>query len=152
MPRNKVRKQFTQPGVFERGHIIGLREAGWSIRRIAQHVGYTDVTVARIWRQWTQHGTYQRQPGSGRPRQTVPREDRRLVRQARNDPTSTVADIQRAVGPSINQPISGRTICRRLHDVGLRSRRPLRRLPLTALHRRKRIAVQDGHGASNGIA
>ncbi|KAI4902809.1 hypothetical protein NFI96_004321 [Prochilodus magdalenae] len=51
------------------------------------------------------------------------------------DPTTTIADIQRAVIPSM----SGSTIGRRLHDAGLHAHRPLPRLSLTPRHRHQRL-------------
>ena len=139
MPRRRVRQQFAQLDAFERGRIIGMREAGWTFRRIARHTGRADVTVARCWRQWIEEGTHTRQAGSGRPAVTTRRANRRIVRQARSNPTATIADIQRAVLPSLQHPVSASTIARRLHDTGLHARRPLRRLPLTPQQRRHRL-------------
>ncbi|GFW91841.1 HTH_38 domain-containing protein [Trichonephila clavipes] len=87
-----------------RGRIIGLREAGWSNRRISRHLGRSDMVVARCWQQWITEGRVYRRGG---------------VR---------------------THPVPSReTIRRRLTEVGLRSRRPLRRLPLTPHHRQCRL-------------
>ncbi|GFV12916.1 HTH_Tnp_Tc3_2 domain-containing protein [Trichonephila clavipes] len=95
MPLRRNRRQYEQLTDFDRGRIIGLREAGWSNRRIGRHLGRSDmVEVARCWQQWD----HRRHP--------VP---------------------------------SRETIRRRLTEVGLRSRRPLRRLPLTPHHRQCRL-------------
>ncbi|GFV54833.1 HTH_Tnp_Tc3_2 domain-containing protein [Trichonephila clavipes] len=85
------RRQYEQLTDFDRGRIIGLREAGWSNRRIGRHLGRSDMVVARCWQQWITEGP------------------------------------------------SRETIRRRLTEVGLRSRRPLRRLPLTPHHRQCRL-------------
>ncbi|GFV21055.1 hypothetical protein TNCV_1534191, partial [Trichonephila clavipes] len=92
------RRQYEQLTDFDRGRIIGLREAGWSNRRIGRHLGRNDMVVARCW----QHVDHRRHP--------VP---------------------------------SRETIRRRLTEVGLRSRRPLRRLPLTPHHRQCRLDFAD---------
>ncbi|GFV11825.1 HTH_Tnp_Tc3_2 domain-containing protein [Trichonephila clavipes] len=84
MPLRRNRRQYEQLTDFDRGRIIGLREAGWSNRRIGRHLGRSDMVVARV--------------------------------------LATV-DHRR----------------RRLTEVGLRSRRPLRRLPLTPHHRQCRL-------------
>ncbi|GFX56441.1 HTH_Tnp_Tc3_2 domain-containing protein [Trichonephila clavipes] len=34
----------------------GLREAGWSNRRIGRHLGRSDMVVARCWQQWITEG------------------------------------------------------------------------------------------------
>ncbi|GFW61871.1 hypothetical protein TNCV_4668961 [Trichonephila clavipes] len=39
MPRRRIRAHFEQLSEFERGPIIGLKEAGWANRRIARHMG-----------------------------------------------------------------------------------------------------------------
>ncbi|GFX68732.1 HTH_38 domain-containing protein [Trichonephila clavipes] len=90
MPLRRNRRQYEQLTDFDRGRIIGLREAGWSNRRIGRHLGRSDMVVARCWQQWITEGE------------------------------CTVAEVP-----------SRETIRRRLTEVGLRSRRPLRRLPLT---------------------
>ncbi|GFW43796.1 transposable element Tcb2 transposase [Trichonephila clavipes] len=91
MPLRRNRRQYEQLTDFDRGRIIGLREAGWSNRRIGRHLGRSDMVVARCWKQW------------------------------------------------ITEVPSRETIRRRLTEVGLRSRRPLRRLPLTPHYRQCRL-------------
>ncbi|GFU85046.1 hypothetical protein TNCV_1553091 [Trichonephila clavipes] len=93
MPLRRNRRQYEQLTDFDRGRIIGLREAGWSNRRIGCHLGRSDMVVT--------------------------------------------VDHRRHPGPSRE------TIRRRLTEVGLRSRRPLRRLPLTPHHRQCRLVFAD---------
>ncbi|GFX98844.1 transposable element Tc1 transposase [Trichonephila clavipes] len=52
MPLRRNRRQYEQLTDFDRGRIIGLREAGWSNRRIGRHLGRSDMVVARCWQQW----------------------------------------------------------------------------------------------------
>ncbi|GFX23391.1 HTH_Tnp_Tc3_2 domain-containing protein [Trichonephila clavipes] len=84
------------------------------------------------------HRVYRR-GGSGRPRNTNDREDRAIRRVATSAPTTSLASIQRHLPPSRHPVPSRETIRRRLTEVGLRSRRPLRRLPLTPHHRQCRL-------------
>ncbi|GFW73234.1 hypothetical protein TNCV_2798981 [Trichonephila clavipes] len=42
MPLRRNRRQYEQLTDFDRGRIIGLREAGWSNRRIGRHLGRSD--------------------------------------------------------------------------------------------------------------
>ncbi|GFU05290.1 hypothetical protein TNCV_964731 [Trichonephila clavipes] len=51
MPLRRNRRQYEQLTDFDRGRIIGLREAGWSNRRIGRHLGPGDMVVARCWQQ-----------------------------------------------------------------------------------------------------
>ncbi|GFU51139.1 HTH_Tnp_Tc3_2 domain-containing protein [Trichonephila clavipes] len=71
--------------------------------------------------------------GQGRPRNTNDREDRAIRRVATSAPTTSLASIQRHLPPSRHPVPSRETI------FGLRSRRPLRRLPLTPHHRQCRL-------------
>ncbi|GFV14539.1 HTH_Tnp_Tc3_2 domain-containing protein [Trichonephila clavipes] len=89
------------------------------------------MVVARCWQQWITEGRVYRRGGSGRPRNTNDREDRAIRRVATSAPTTSLASIQRHLPPSRHPVPSRETIRRRLTEVGLRSRRPLRRLPLT---------------------
>ncbi|GFX97228.1 transposable element Tc1 transposase [Trichonephila clavipes] len=77
--------------------------------------------------------------GSGRPRNTNDREDRAIRRVATSAPTTSLASIQRHLPPSRHPVPSRETIRRRLTEVALRSRRPLRRLPLTPYYRQCRL-------------
>ncbi|GFY06251.1 transposable element Tcb2 transposase [Trichonephila clavipes] len=96
MPLRRNRRQYEQLTDFDRGRIIGLREAGWSNRRIGRHLGRSDMLGVG---------------NSGSQKVEC-----------------TVAEVP-----------SRETIRRRLTEVGLRSRRPLRRLPLTPHHRQCRL-------------
>ncbi|GFS60726.1 transposable element Tcb2 transposase [Trichonephila clavipes] len=72
------------------------------------------------------------------PRHTSHREDHHIVRNARVQPTASLAAIE-AVAPSLGAPVSFRTVRRRMAEGHLGSRRPLRVLPLTPTHRRLRL-------------
>ncbi|GFW99746.1 HTH_Tnp_Tc3_2 domain-containing protein [Trichonephila clavipes] len=50
---------------FERGRIIGLKEAGWANRIIARHMGRSDVVIRRCWQEWVGSSRFQRHDGSG---------------------------------------------------------------------------------------
>ncbi|GFV56666.1 transposable element Tc1 transposase [Trichonephila clavipes] len=139
IPLRRNRRQYEQLTDFDRGRIIGLREAGWSNRRIGRHLGRSDMVVARCWQQWITEGRVYRRGESGRPWNTNDREDRAIRRVATSAPTTSLASIQRHLPPSRHPVPSRETIRRRLTEVGLRSRRPLRRLPLTPHHRQCRL-------------
>ncbi|GFV93731.1 hypothetical protein TNCV_366321 [Trichonephila clavipes] len=98
------------------------------------------MVVARCWQQWAEGRVYRR-GGSGRPRNTNDREDRAIRRVATSD---NVASIDSTPLTSFQTSVPSReTIRRRLTEVGLRSRRPLRRLPLTPHHRQCRLDFAD---------
>ncbi|GFX86528.1 HTH_Tnp_Tc3_2 domain-containing protein [Trichonephila clavipes] len=80
-------------------------------------------------------GRVYRRGGSGRPRNTNDLEDIRRV--ATSAPNVSIDSTP--LSPSRHPVPSRETIRRRLTEVGLRSRRPLRRLPLTPHHRQCRL-------------
>ncbi|GFU53588.1 transposable element Tcb2 transposase [Trichonephila clavipes] len=111
-----------------------MMETGWSSRRVARQLGCSDCVVRRCWNQWIREMSFTRRPGSGRPRRTSRREDRHIVRNARLQSTASSAFIQAEIAPSLEAPVSSRTVGRRLAEVHLGSRSPLRALPLTPTH------------------
>ncbi|GFX02030.1 transposable element Tc3 transposase [Trichonephila clavipes] len=75
---------------------------------------------------------------SGRPRGTTPADDRYIVLQARRNRRQTAGEIARHTTQATGRPISRFTVARRLHSDGLFARRPVRCVPLTPAHRRRR--------------
>ncbi|GFS50089.1 transposable element Tcb2 transposase [Trichonephila clavipes] len=67
---------------------------------------------------------------TGCSRETSRRKDRHIVRNARVQPTASLAAIQTQVTPSLETLVSSRTIRRRLAEGHLGTRCPLRVLPL----------------------
>ncbi|KFM59159.1 hypothetical protein X975_17642, partial [Stegodyphus mimosarum] len=101
---------------FERGgHVVGLKEVGWSYRQIARHLSRSDATIRRCWQECVNHGRTQHQEGSGRPRETTEREDQAIVRAALTAPDASLSSIVRATSASV----TARTIHRRLTERGL---------------------------------
>ncbi|GFX73801.1 transposable element Tc1 transposase [Trichonephila clavipes] len=74
---------------------------------------------------------------SGRPRGTTPADDRYIVLQARRNRRQTAGEIARRTTQATGRPISRFTVARTLHG-GLFARRPVRCVPLTPAHRRRR--------------
>ncbi|GFX53785.1 transposable element Tc1 transposase [Trichonephila clavipes] len=75
---------------------------------------------------------------SGRPRGTTPADDRYIVLQARRNRRQTAGEIARHTTQTTGRPISRFTVARRLHGGGLFARCPVRCVPLTPAHRRRR--------------
>ncbi|PRD24185.1 UNVERIFIED_CONTAM: hypothetical protein NCL1_44483 [Trichonephila clavipes] len=94
MPLRRFPKQYEQLSQFERGRFTGLMEAGGTAWLVARQLGRSDCVVRRCWDQWIQEMSFTRRPGSGRPRQTIRREDHHIVRNARVQPTALSATIE----------------------------------------------------------
>ncbi|GFX89170.1 transposable element Tc1 transposase [Trichonephila clavipes] len=135
MPGKRARRHFSQLSKFERGLNIGRKAAGWSTRRVAGQVSRSECAVRNCWEQWTREGTHARKTGSGANRKTTRREDRRIVRSALLDPKVTRSMIRADVGVAIVP----QTISRHLAEANLKSKHPLRALPLTPEHRQLRL-------------
>ncbi|GFW32236.1 transposable element Tcb2 transposase [Trichonephila clavipes] len=123
---------------FTRGRIIGKLEEGRSGTSVAAEFGIAHSIVSRLWRQFQTTGTAIRGFSSGRPRGTTPADDRYIVLQARRNRRQTAGKIARHTTQATGRPISRFTVARRLHGGGLFARRPVRCVPLTPAHRRRR--------------
>ncbi|GFV88420.1 transposable element Tcb2 transposase [Trichonephila clavipes] len=121
-----------------RGRIIGKLEEGRSVTSVAAEFGIAHSIVSRLWRQFQTTGTAIRGFSSGRPRGTTPADDRYIVLQARRNRRQTAEEIARHTTQATGRPISRFTVARRLHGGGLFARRPVRCVPLTPAHRRRR--------------
>ncbi|GFX67597.1 transposable element Tc1 transposase [Trichonephila clavipes] len=141
MPRRRKGAKFEQISEFERGKIVGLREAGLSYRAVAARVQRNSSTIMRVSKQWTDEGRTARKSGSGPRNVTSAPDDRRLVRMAQTDRTASskklAAQWSTATGAS--------SIWRRLLQRGLRARIPLYRIPLTQNHRHLRLQWTNVH-------
>ncbi|GFT41140.1 hypothetical protein TNCV_5034271 [Trichonephila clavipes] len=118
--------------------IIGNLEEGRSVTSVAAEFGIAHSIVSRLWRQFQTTGTAIRGFSSGRPRGTTPADDRYIVLQARRNRRQTAGEIARQTTQATGRPISRFTVARRLHGGGLFARRPVRCVPLTPAHRRRR--------------
>ncbi|GFW18958.1 transposable element Tcb1 transposase [Trichonephila clavipes] len=123
---------------FTRGRIIGKLEKGRSVTSVAAEFGIAHSIVSRLWRQFQTTGTAIRGLSSGRPRGTTPADDRYIVLQARRNRRQTAGEIVRHTTQATGRPISRFTVARRLHGGGLFAQRPVRCVPLTPAHRRRR--------------
>ncbi|GFS79298.1 transposable element Tc1 transposase [Trichonephila clavipes] len=80
MPCRRKGAKFEQISEFERGKIVGLREAGLSYRAVAARVQRNSSTIMRVSKQWTDEGRTARISGSGPRNVTSAPDDRRLRR------------------------------------------------------------------------
>ena len=112
---------------FEQGHIVGLREAGLTYRRIAERVGHNVLVECRCFQKWSVEHSQTCRPGSVWPQSTDTCQDQRIVR-------VEVATSGEEIWAHVASPVSPRTIGNCLLATGLRSRVPLARLPPTTRH------------------
>ncbi|GFV02347.1 uncharacterized protein TNCV_855691 [Trichonephila clavipes] len=104
MPLRHFQRLYDQLSQFERRRIIGMMEAGWSARTVARQLGLSDFVVKRCWDQWIRKMSFTRRPCSRRLRLTSRREDRHIVRNAREQLTASSVTIQAQVALSQGVP------------------------------------------------
>ncbi|KFM59374.1 Transposable element Tcb1 transposase, partial [Stegodyphus mimosarum] len=106
--------------------------------KCAAEFGIAHSIVSRLWRQFQTTGTALRGFSSGRPRGTTPADDRYIALQGRRNRRQTAGEIARHTTHSTGRPISRFIVVRRLNVGGLFARLPVRCVPLTPTHRRRR--------------
>jgi len=121
--------------LYRRLQAVFLVALGWAVREVAR------LTAARPWAiyHWVRRYLHTHQPDSlhdaprsGRPPAALRLTDSRILREWRRDPLRlgynttgwTVALLAQHLGQKYGCPISARTLRRRLHQLGLRWKRP----------------------------
>ena len=142
MADKRLRRHLSQD---EMNRGIGMLHSGLSQRHVANVLGVSQSVVSRMWNRFITTDNVRHLHAGGQERSTNEVQDRFLVVQARcrrfDNATSLRRDFQNATGVRI----STQTIRNRLHDAGLRSRRPAIRVPLTRYHVQMRLAWARDH-------
>ncbi|KAK7106294.1 hypothetical protein V1264_017563 [Littorina saxatilis] len=122
---------------------LGRLQAGQSESAIARHFHVSQSTISRLWVRFQATGSVADLPRAGRPRATTAAHDRfiRLLH-LRNRFLSASSSVQALPGP---HRLSDQTVRNRLHEAGLRARRPHRGAVLTRRHRQNRVQWGNQH-------
>ncbi|GFX10223.1 transposable element Tcb1 transposase [Trichonephila clavipes] len=124
---------------FLRGRIIGRTQLEGS-----EELGIAQSVISRLWQRFQDDGNVSRCYSTGRPRVTMPNEDRYLTVTARNK-RSTASDLSRQLSSATGTTVSRQTVYSSLGHIGLDARRPVRCVPLSPTHYHLRLTWSREH-------
>ena len=142
MADRRLRRHLSQD---EKGRGIGMLHSGLSQRQVANVLGVSHSVVSRMWNRFIMTGNVRHLHAGWRERSTDEVQDRFLVVQARHHRFDNATTLRRDFQNATSVRISTQTIRNRLHDAGLRSRRPAIRVPLTRYHMQMCLAWARDH-------
>ena len=122
-----------------RWQIIGYCQGGATQKQAARRFGVSQGEISKLIRKWNQTGGVVDRRRSGRPRKTNQRQDRHLLRLARQNRFMSAMQLRNTWRQQLGYPISRETTNKRLLQAGYRARRPIRRPLLTQRHRAARL-------------
>ncbi len=126
--------------------VVGARQAGLSISKTIDILGFSPTTISRVYREWYEKEkiSSERQLCGWKCLVDV-RGQRRMSRLVRDDIKATVSQITTRYNQGMQNTISECTTRRTLKQMGYRSRRPHRVLLLSAKNRKRRLHFAQAH-------
>lgn len=118
---------------------LGLLEAGFSQRRVAEMMGVSHSVISRAHQRHRETGLYSERPRSGRPVSTTPRNDRYLMNLSLRNRFHSARRLNNDFAAATGVIVSTQTIRNRLHRANMHARRPAQCVPLNPAHRRIRL-------------
>ncbi|GFT67333.1 transposable element Tcb2 transposase [Trichonephila clavipes] len=105
--------------MFTKGRIVEMLESSRSQTEVSRILNVDKSVISRLWQRFQRMGDVTRQPVSGRPRVTTPRQHRYLVIRARRQRGSTARALGLALTVATGIQISRQNVYRRLNHAGL---------------------------------
>ncbi|GFT59902.1 transposable element Tcb1 transposase [Trichonephila clavipes] len=136
-------------GDFLRGRIIGRLKCGRTQLEVSEELEIAQSVISRLWQRLQGDGNVSRCYSTGRPRVTMPNEDRYIYifgsYYQKKQTEHTASDRSRQFSSATGTTVSRQTVYRHLGHIGLYARRPVRWVPLTATHCHLRLTWSREH-------
>lgn len=129
----------------ERKMVIALRKDGKTFLDIAHIMNKSETACKQAWYKFQSSGSYHDCQKSGRPRKTTKHMDRVIHRMSEKDRFCTASTIAAEIKKSYNLNIHQKTISRRLHEFGLKGRRPRKKPMLSKKNIKQRLDFARAH-------
>ncbi|GFX51363.1 transposable element Tcb1 transposase [Trichonephila clavipes] len=140
-----VRAQRKHLDNFLRERIIGRLECRHTQLEVSEELGIAQSAISRLWQRFQDDGNVSRSYSTGRLQVTTPNDDRYLAVTAKRNRRSTASDLSRKLSSATGTTVSRQNVYRRLKNIGLYARRPVRCAPLTATYCRLRLTWSRKH-------
>ena len=142
---------FERLSDFEKGEIFAMYSHNYSTSEIAAWIKCSWSTVDRWIKRWQKEGNFDTKAVTGRPRKTLPGEDRLIKILSLQDPNLTAVDIAPYITDDPGDDGKGKskvtaeTIRRRLRSYGLFARRRWKKPLLSKQNKKARLQWAQAH-------
>ncbi|GFT58300.1 transposable element Tcb1 transposase [Trichonephila clavipes] len=132
---------------FLRGRIIGRMECGRTQLEVSEELGIAQSVISRLSQRFQDDGNVSRGYSTGRLRVATPNDERYiyLAVTAKRNTRSTASDLSRQLSSATGTTVSRQTLYKRLGNICLYARRPVKCIPLTATHCQLRLTWSREH-------
>lgn len=119
--------------------IVRLHKEGRNNSVIAEITGYDRSTVSKFLKRFAVRQSVANNARSGRPKLTSDQSDRVLNRLVLKDRRKSLSDLTSELNNSMPNPLSTRTVQRRLHFLKYNRRKVAKTLTISKVNREKRV-------------